>query len=182
VNLANSYVPLGKPEQARVSGQLAVHHWRVAPGPLIRELETAIRQLKALSDGKQFLAADARPASTLLKIADRKIDFQVVEGRVYHRHLEFEIDEVPIRSQGSVGFDQSLALVFEIPLQAKWLGSNLRSLAGQTLQVPLQGTLQKPRLDARVIADLSRRFLREAATRALGDEVNRQLERLFRNP
>ena len=101
-------------------------------------------------------------------------------GRVYHRELEFEIDDVPIRSRGSVGFDQSLALVFEITLQEKWLGKHLRSLAGQAVQIPVQGTFENPRLDSRAISDLLSHFVQEAATQVIGDEVNRQLEKLFR--
>ncbi|MCG8448373.1 MAG: hypothetical protein MI725_02180 [Pirellulales bacterium] len=180
INLGDSQVPLAHPEQARIVGQVSVHRLRVAPGPMMQEMETVIRQLKALSDGKQFLTAAASRKSTALTIADRHIDFQVVEGRVYHRNLEFEIDGVPITSHGSVGFDQTLALVFEIPLQEKWLGNSLRSLAGQTLQIPLRGTFQKPELDSRAVADLSSRFLQNAAGSLLEDEVNRQLEKLFR--
>jgi len=181
VTLNDSQVPLADPEQMQVTGQLAVHHLVVAPGPMLQELETIIRQLKNLSKGKQFLtAATSSRESSELTVSERNVDFQVVQGRVYHRNLEFEIDGVPVSSQGSVGFDQTLALVFEITLQEKWLGKNLRSMAGRTVQVPLQGTFQKPRLDSRVISDLASRFLQDAATEAIGNEVNRQLEKLFR--
>ena len=181
VTLSDLQVPLIQPEQAQVAGQLAVHHLRVTPGPMLKELETVIRQLKNLSKGKQFLAAaTSSRQSSALSVKNRNIDFQVVQGRVYHRNLEFEIDDVPVTSQGSVGFDQTLALVFEITLQEKWLGSSLRSLAGRTVQIPLQGTFQNPKLDRRAITDLTSRFVQEAATEVIGDEVNRQLEKLFR--
>ena len=181
INLNDSQVPLYNPKQARVAGQLSVHRLQIAPGPMMQELETAIRQLKALSDGKQFLtAATTSRNSTALTIQDRSIDFQVVDERVYHRNLIFEIDEVPISSQGSVGFDQTLALVFEVTLQEKWLGKSLRSMAGQKVQIPLRGTFQNPKLDPQAVANLSQRLIQNAAGNVLQDEVNRQLDKLLR--
>ena len=46
---------------------------------------------------------------------ERTIDVQVVDGRVYHRNLEFLVDDVPVRSYGSVGFDQTMAIVLQVP-------------------------------------------------------------------
>jgi hypothetical protein len=128
------------------------------------------------------LGAPAEPKQTkLLSMNDQQIEFQVVDGRVYHRKLEFIIDKVPIRSQGSVGFDQTLALVIEIPIQDRWIDGEdaLRGLAGQTLQIPIQGTFQNPKIDERAIADITRQLIRNTAREAIGGEINRQLEKLF---
>ncbi|MCH2113619.1 MAG: DUF748 domain-containing protein [Pirellulales bacterium] len=182
VHLADSRVPLANPQEAQVAGQLAVHRLSVAPGPMLQELATAVERLKTLSNSKQlFSAVTATRSVKGLTINDRNIDFQVVQGRVYHRNLEFIIDDVPIRSQGSVGFDQSLALVFEIPIQEKWLGKYSRSLAGQTLRIPVNGSLDQWDFDLRAVADLSQRLVKDAASQAIGDEVNRQIEKLFRS-
>ena len=181
IALNDSQIPFTNPEQAQAEGRLTIHHLRIAPGPILHELEVLVRQLKNLSKSKQFLAVAASPrGSSALTVTERNIDFRVDQGRVYHRELEFEIDDVPIRSRGSVGFDQSLALVFEITLQEKWLGKHLRSLAGQAVQIPVQGTFENPKLDSRAISDLLSHFVQEAATQVIGDEVNRQLEKLFR--
>jgi len=96
--------------------------------------------------------------------------------------LEFLVDGVPVRSSGSVGLDQSLDFVLELPIQDKWLRKHraLQSLSGQVIRIPIQGTLEKPRVDNRAVADLSKHLLQGVAERVLGDEINRQLKKLFR--
>jgi translocation and assembly module TamB len=112
---------------------------------------------------------------------DQQIDFKVIESRVYHRNLQFVIDDVPITSQGSVGFDQTLALELTIPIQDRWIDGEdaLRGLAGQSLKIPIQGTFQNPRIDERAIADITKQIIRNTARDAIGGEINRQLEKLF---
>ncbi len=183
VDLQGAQLPVQNPQQSRVVGKLSVHQLRVSPGPMVEQFATVLRQIEAISRRKQFLQTATSPKKTkLLSISDTTVDFQVSEGRVYHRDLQFLIDDVPVRSYGSVGFDQTLALVLEIPIQDKWLGDEkaLRSLAGQTLQVPIHGTFQNPRIDQRAVADLSQKLLESAATQVIGDELNRALDKLFK--
>jgi hypothetical protein len=183
VDLEAAQVPLADPKQARVQGRLNVHQLQVSPGPMVQQLATLIRQLEALSKKEQFLQAATTTRETKsLTMTDKAVDFQVSEGRVYHRNLEFFVDDVPVRSYGSVGFDQSLALVLEVPIQQKWLGSEraLQSLAGQKLEIPVTGTFQQPRIDQRAVANLSQKLLQGAATQAIGDELNRALDKLFK--
>lgn len=184
IDLESAQVPLADPQQARVLGRLKVHELTISPGPIVQDLAAIVRQLESLSKRGQFLQAATTARETKsLSISDRQIDFQVSDGRVHHRNLEFVVDNVPVRSSGSVGFDQTLSLTLEIPIQDKWLGDDraFRSLAGQTLQIPVTGTFQKPRIDSRAVADLSRKLLQGAATEAIGNEVNRALDKLFRS-
>jgi len=182
IDLDLAEVPFGQPKQARVQGRLTAHRLSVSPGPMTSQLVTLIGQIEALTKRKQFLQAAASPRNkSFLTMSEQQVDFQVVEGRVYHRNLEFLIDDVPVRSYGSVGFDQTLALVIEIPIQDKWIEREpaLRGFAGQSLKIPIYGTFEKPRIDERAVADLSRQLLQGAATQAIGDELNRQFEKLF---
>ncbi len=182
LNLAETQVPLDDPKQTRTAGKLGVHQLTVLPGPMIADLVNIIQQMQTLKDPQKLLAATAAPKQAkLLTMNDQQIEFQVVDGRVYHRQLEFIIDKVPIRSQGSVGFDQTLALMIEIPIQDRWIDGEdaLRGLAGQTLQIPIQGTFQNPRVDQRAIADITKQILQSTAREAIGGEINRQLEKLF---
>jgi translocation and assembly module TamB len=142
-----------------------------------------VKQIEALSEKKQLLQAVGSPGnSSLLSIDNRQIDFQVADGRVYHRNLEFLVDGVLVQSQGSVGFDQTLSLLIEIPIQDKWIEKKraLRTLAGQSIRIPMQGTFQQPRIDERAVADLSRQLLQGVATEAIGGEINRALDKLFK--
>ncbi|MEE9589385.1 MAG: hypothetical protein V3V97_15345 [Hyphomicrobiaceae bacterium] len=183
VDLETAQVPLADPRQAEVVGRLKVHQLTISPGPLVQEFATIVHQLELLSKRGQFLQAATTTRETKsLSISDRQIDFQVSQGRVYHRNLEFVIDNVPVRSHGSVGFDQTLALMLEIPIQDKWLGDErvFQSLAGQTLQIPVTGTFQSPRIDSSAAANLSQKLLQGAATQVIGDELNRALDKLFK--
>jgi len=122
VVLQETKIPLDDPTRARVVGRLDVHQMQVSPGPMVAQLITLIEQFDRLTQGKQiFQAASAPSGNNSLTISNRQIDFQIAEGRVYHRNLEFEIDGVPVRSQGSVGFDQTLVLELQIPIQEKWI-------------------------------------------------------------
>ena len=183
LHLEGTQIPLGDPRQARAAGQLAVHRLRISPGPMVAELAALVAKIEALTKRerlRQILASSGD--NEVLSITDRQVDFQVAEGRVYHRDLEFLIDDVPVRSQGSVGFDQSLALMIEVPIQNKWVEKDrvLRSLAGETLKIPVAGTFQRPRIDQRAVAGLSQQLLQGAAGQAIGDEINRQLDKLLR--
>jgi len=55
----------------------------------------------------------------------------------------------------------------------------LSSLRGTVIQIPMQGTLSKPRLDNRMLTELSAKMVGGAARGVLQDEVNRGLQRLF---
>ncbi|NOY30544.1 MAG: hypothetical protein GXP28_10330 [Planctomycetes bacterium] len=183
VVLQETKIPLDDPKRARVVGRLDVHQMQVSPGPMVAQLITLIEQFDRLTQGKQLFQAASTPSSNNgLTINNRQIDFQVAEGRVYHRNLEFEIDGVPVRSQGSVGFDQTLVLELEIPIQEKWIKRQraLQSLAGQTIKIPIRGTFSKPQIDERAVANLSRQMLQGVATEAIGGEINRALEKLFK--
>jgi hypothetical protein len=182
VDLNETFVPLADPKQTSTVGKLAVHQLTVLPGPLVADLANLLQQMKSLKDPQSLLSATAAPKqSKLLSMNDQQIDFKVLEGRVYHRSLQFIIDDVPITSQGSVGFDQTLALVVTIPIQDRWIDGEdaLRGLAGQSLQIPIQGTFQSPRIDQRAIADITKQILQSTAREAIGGEINRQLEKLF---
>jgi hypothetical protein len=94
-------------------------------------------------------------ASTLglppsVRLADESVvDFALADGRMHHENLEFGIEGLRVRTHGSVGFDESLDLVAELPIPEKLL-KRLRldaSLAGRRIQLPVRGTLRRPEID-----------------------------------
>jgi hypothetical protein len=97
--------------------------------------------------------------------------------------MEFQIGDVTIRSQGSVGFDETISLTLNVPIPDAWIGNQplLAGLKGQTLQVPITGTLTRPQMDQRAIAGLSQQLLQGAAQQAIGGELNKALDRLFKS-
>ena len=164
-----------------MSGRLAIDRLSVAPGPTTEQVVALVRQIEALAERRLPGSAKAT-GRRLITIDGRTIEFHLARGRVHHRGLEFLVDGVPVRSSGSVGLDQTLDVTIEVPILDQWVQRQraLQPLAGQVLTIPVRGTFQRPRIDQRVVADLSTRMLQGAAERALGDELNRQLEKLLR--
>jgi translocation and assembly module TamB len=182
IDLAETQIPLGDAKKLSTEGRLSVHQLTVLPGPLIADVVRLVQQIQSLKDPQNLLSTATAPKqATLMAMNDQQIDFKVIESRVYHRNLQFVVDDVPITSQGSVGFDQTLALELTIPIQDRWIDGEdaLRGLAGQSLKIPIQGTFQNPRIDERAVADITKQILRNTARDAIGGEINRQLEKLF---
>ncbi|MBA3481800.1 MAG: hypothetical protein H0T51_08300, partial [Pirellulales bacterium] len=190
--MEGAQIPLRQPKQGRLTGRLTIHNLAVMPGPMLQSIAGLIRQIEGF--GKTAQGAGGNPLEGLLgglqpqqpaqpvkgiTMTERAIDIQVADGRVYHRNLEFLIDDVPVRSQGSVGFDESLALEIEVPIQAKWVGSKpaLQPLIGQSIRIPVTGTFAKPNIDERAIGAFLTQAAQAAAGGLLGDELNKALDK-----
>ena len=158
-------IPLSDPTKGDLSGRLIIHSVEIGPGPLVRELAVLL----------------GRAAPAKLR-RESVVPFQVVNGRVHHRDLELVFPDLTVRTGGSVGFDQTLNVTTEMPIPPKWLGNNplSASLRNRTIQIPIGGTLSKPQLDQRRMAQLSRQFFENAARNVLEDELHKGLEHLFR--
>jgi hypothetical protein len=108
----------------------------------------------------------------------------MINGRIHHRGLKMKIGDVIASTSGSVGLDQSLDLVIEVPIQDDWLkGSNIvGSIAGQTIQIPIKGTIGRPSIDRSALNNAAQQMVTGAASRLLNREVNNLLEGLLRPP
>lgn len=175
-------LPLDAPQRMSVTGQLAIHGVTVLPGPMVGDWVSTARQIEALAKNRDPLAAVNKPAPTLLEIRDRVIDFRVAEGRVYHRGLRFEVGDVIVETEGSAGFDETIALTVTIPIQDRWIEGEqlLVGLRGRSIQLPVTGTFDQPRVDRRSLETLTRNLVRDAAGQAIQNEVGRALENLFK--
>ena len=167
-----------------------MHHLSILPGPGLADVVTLIQRLEATQPRSRPPRRPARrrsPGSPPqpvkgITMNERTIDVQVVDGRVYHRNLEFLVDDVPVRSYGSVGFDQTIALVIEVPVQAKWVGGTpaLQPLIGQIIEIPVSGTFTQWKVDERAVGNFLAQAAQTAVGGAIGDELNKALEGLFR--
>jgi hypothetical protein len=94
--------------------------------------------------------------------------------------LEFTIQDFVVKSRGSVGFDQSLSLIVEIPIAERWIeGQPLLSfLKGKSLSLPIGGSLAQPRVDHDALQQLLRQIVQPMAANALPGLVGGQTERL----
>jgi len=168
IELDGCRIPLADPAAGEVAGRMIIHSAQIGPGPLVRELAVLL--------GHPSPAEFAR---------ESVIPFRMVHGRVYHRDLELVFPDLTIRTHGWVGLDKSLGLMAEMQIPPKWLSAHQvldSALRNQKIQVPIAGTLQRPRLDREVLAQLSRQLLRNAARNLLRDGLNEGFQRLFSPP
>jgi hypothetical protein len=180
LQVARAEVPLREPLRASIRGALTIHQAHIGPGPLAREFLTLAQTISAMIDpAKAGQAFDAN--SRWVELPEQAIPFRVENGQVAHQNLTMQIGEVTIRTRGSVGFDQRLNLIAEVPVQDRWIAKQpyLVGLRGQTLSIPVHGTFDRPALDRRALQSLSHQAARGAARGILEQELQRQLERLL---
>jgi translocation and assembly module TamB len=182
LDLDGARVPLGDPKRADMAGKLAVHAVRVVPGPMAKQWVELAQQIEAIAKRRELAAAGQSEPISLLTIQDQQVNFRVVDGRVYHQNMQFQVGDVTLRSEGSVGLDETLALVLHVPIQDKWIEGQafLVGLRGQSLAIPVKGTLRQPQLDRGAVAGLSQQLLQGAAQQAIGGELNKAFDKLFK--
>jgi hypothetical protein len=165
IDMDGCRVPVGEPAKSEIAGRLTIHSIETSSGPLTQSLSTFV--------------GDNAPVRLR---QDSVVAFRMVNGRIYHQGLEMLFPGFSIRTYGSVGLDQSLAIIAEMPIPPKWVANNpaaAKALGNQTIQVPINGTLSKPELDKKTLDDLSKQFLQKAAGNLLKEGVGNQLDRLF---
>jgi hypothetical protein len=177
MDLAGASLPLSRPSAGNCSGTLSIHQARLRPGPMADQIVGIVNQLGTITgNGPQlnFLRSD----NTLVEIADQQVDFRMVDGRVFHQQLEIRADDVTIRTTGWVGLDQSVSLVAEIPVQDKWVASSrwLAGLQGQSLRIPVHGSLSQPVLDMTAMRQSTQQMIGGAAEQMLRGELQRGLQ------
>jgi hypothetical protein len=132
-------IPLDQPETSTGGGRLKLHSVQVGAGPVVRQL-----------------AAQLGLHETVQLADESVVSFTLHEGRVFHEGLEFGLPGYRIRTSGSVGLDETLDLVAEIPVPLpKDLPEDrplLRALSGQTLRIPIGGTFDQPRVQGQPLS------------------------------
>ncbi|MBS0208887.1 MAG: hypothetical protein JSS27_08035 [Planctomycetes bacterium] len=162
--ISDCRVPLAAPSKGDLSGKLTLHSVDIAGGPIMQELAMLVGANSAL----QFKR-------------ESEMQFRMVNGRIFHQGLELATPTMSFRTQGSVGLDQSLALMVEMPVPQQWLGNNPMSspLRNQLLRVPVGGTITRPGLDRQELDRQAGELFRNSAATAVQDGLNRGLDALL---
>ncbi len=137
------YIDLEDAAHSHVVGRLSIHD--VTSGlknPIVYQIANLVARLLK---GQM---------PTAIRLADESIvDFELKDGRVSHTGLTFGLpeisDELLIRTHGSVGLDETLELIVEIPLPIDLIrdGPLAAALSKQTLKIPIRGTLAEPKVE-----------------------------------
>jgi translocation and assembly module TamB len=182
LQLDGARVPLLDTKKADAAGQLTMHSVRVVPGPMAKQWVDLGQQIQSLVKRKDAAASDPARQVTLLTVQDQQVNFRVADGRVYHQGMEFQIGDMTCHSDGSVGLDETVAITLRIAIPDKWVEGQplLAGFKGQSLSIPIGGTLNRPQMDQRAVASLSRQLLQGAAQQAVGGELNKALDKFFK--
>jgi len=188
LQLERAEFPCDDPQNGVVLGKLLVESARVSAGPLARQYIVLAQQLKGLSEGRPLGQPISTSQRDWIDLPKQEISLEIRQGRVYHQGVKIQIGDVQITTRGSVGFDQTVQLLAEIPLQDAWLKTDIarRALQGQVVRIPVGGSVLAPRLDGRAINNLASQAIGNAANNVLQDQINRGLDqglkRLFGTP
>lgn len=156
IDLEGCEIPLADPAAGELAGWLTIHSAQVGPGSLVRELAAVL----------------GRSAPVQL-VRQSVVPFRMTDRRIYHRDLELRFGELSVRTHGSVGLDQTLAMVAEISIPAQWQSAGLvgAALKDQALQLPITGTLRQPKIDRSALDQLNRQFLQQAARSVIQQQL-----------
>jgi len=166
-------MPLFDPAKMSARGSLVMQDVTVAAGPMAEQLLGAVQQVQSIlkPDSRQ------REVKTWLRVEEQTIPLAVENGRVFHEGIKFSHDELIIRTSGSVGFDQTVNMVAKIPIAEEWLEGNryLAGLRGQSISIPVSGTVDRPVIDQRAVKQLSADLVRNAAQGAVNNAITEKL-------
>ena len=169
--------------QTRVSGQLNVGSAEMSSGPLADQLLGGINQLSTLTTLVGGRATNAKAGQTLITMPAQSIDFSVNQATVTHDRMYFNIDRASIVTSGQVGFDGRLNMTAQVPLDPRWLGRDLQGLAGQSITLPINGTINRPTVDSsgvsRVATELGAKAIQQTTENYLQKQLGRGLEKLL---
>lgn len=149
LDLKRFELPLDEPDSTRrlhqlqLEGVLLVHRARSGLKPtLLKDLSGALAAL-----------LDVPLPNTIQVVDNSRVQFRAERGRIHHEGMAFLIPEfssdVVARSEGSVGFDETLDLRLHLPLPLDLLheGPVLRAVSHQPVVLHITGTLDQPRVE-----------------------------------
>ncbi len=167
-------VPLLAPMKMEANAVVTLHDVIVGAGPLAQQLIGSAKQLQALLKPDK---TNDRDYNTWLRMSEQSVPVNVKNGRVYHEGIRFSHDDIRVRTSGSVGLDQTVDMVAEIPIADDWINGNeyLAGLKGQSISIPISGTVSKPIFDRQAIQNFTRQLAQQAAGSAINKVVQEKL-------
>jgi translocation and assembly module TamB len=162
INLADCRIPLNSPKEGELRGQLIVHNILLGPGPMIRQFATMFQFNESIPIAQNSV-----------------VDFWMEEERIHHENLIFMIDNARVYTSGSVGLDKTLELTAVMPIPDSALPNDPRiqqALRGQTITIPITGTLSSPRFDKSELENLLLQAAQDMGIRYLENEFRDSIE------
>ncbi|MEM9411236.1 MAG: hypothetical protein AAGA30_08990, partial [Planctomycetota bacterium] len=177
VAIQGADVPMYDPTQSTIEGSLEIHEMTVGPGPLAGQIIPLLDQLLSLAKSN---TTGLQGKTEWMKLKPQQIPFVVREGRVLHDGLKMSYKDVTIRTRGSVGFDQTINMVAEIPIVEDWVGNNkyLASLLGQSISFPITGTLSQPKINRQTLNQTITDLVRKSTVGIVNQKISQEADKL----
>ncbi len=156
-------------------------------------VDTAVRKDAAFAGSLTFndvkLQASGllTPLLTIMKanereitLSDQPMEFVGENNRIHCSPLEIKTKEHSLMLSGSVGFDQSLDYIAQLPVTQKMVGGDLyKYLQGTFITIPIGGTVSKPSIRNDVVQSAIKDLIRQAGTKQITDQAGNLLRKLF---
>ncbi len=194
VVLAKGALPVSDPSTGDVSGQFAIHAAQLSPGPFANQVVAVVDRIRAMTKSRSLKPADflslaeqsTSPSSggrerVWVTLPEQQVPFHMINGRVHHERLTLVTKEATLMTRGSVGLDESLDLIVDVPVRDEWVAQNkqLASLRGKSLSIPVRGSLTQPQLDLRAFESFAREAFTAPVENLLENELQKGLNRFL---
>lgn len=111
-----------------------------------------------------------------LRLGDKEMTCYGSNGRITCSPVHILVAGSEMLLTGSVGMDQSLQYILQVPLTPGLVGKEAyRVLKGTMVRVPIRGTIGHPAFNRNMVADTVRDLIQHAAGRV----INQQLEKVL---
>ena len=181
--LDEAIIVFDQPEQTQISGRINIGNVQMNAGPLASQIIQNVSQLRSLANGFGSQPAPAAPTTNLVTMPPQTVDFAVRQAIVSHERMYLEMDRVQVVTSGRVGFDGSLNMIAQVPLDTRWLGKDLQGLTGQVVTLPIEGSISRPRLDSsgvrQIATQLGAQAVQSTAENYLQQQLNKSLDKIF---
>ena len=183
IQLDEAVIVVDQPQQSRIIGRLNIAGIEMTSGPIANQIYGGIDQLKRLSRSISSGPTDLASNQTLITMPPQTVDFFVDRGIVQHNRMFFHVDRAEVITSGQVAMNGQLKLYAQIPLDERWLGSDLKGMANQPVTLPIDGTLSSPSLDSsglrQVVSELATKAVEQSAENYIQKQLGRGMEKLF---
>ena len=173
LDVARCRIPIGQWPKAEIEGTLVIHRGKIGPSNEVKGAFSVL-QLARLLDGRDA----ERAGADWIELPAQEVACQLRDGKVRHRGLRMRLGPMALASDGQVGLDETIDVALRLRFP-KDVVENQPLLAGfrdREIEVPLQGTLKKPKLKGDALQSFSKRLFEGSANEFL----RRGLDNLFK--
>lgn len=115
-----------------------------------------------------------------MNLDERSVEFVLRNGRIECSPLKTNLGDTHILIGGSLGLDQTLDYLAQVPVTQHIVGKDLfEYLEGTTIRVPITGTLSKPEVSAKTVQATINDLAKQAGQKKLEEAAGNLLKKLF---